>query len=83
MLIHDAQYTEEEYRSRIGFGHSSINQAFRFAELSDAKQFIPFHYDPTHSDDLLDRMFEETTTELQPSFMVTPAREGLSLEVDR
>jgi phosphoribosyl 1,2-cyclic phosphodiesterase len=81
MLIHDTQYTEEEYRTRIGYGHSSIRHAFQFAGLTGAKRFIPFHHDPTHSGDDLDRMFKEALLELQPAYEVTPSQEGLSLEV--
>jgi phosphoribosyl 1,2-cyclic phosphodiesterase len=81
LLIHDTQYTEEEYADRIGFGHSSIRHAFRFAELSAVKHFVPFHHDPTHNDDQLDRIFESTLKNLQPSYLVTPSREGLSLEI--
>jgi phosphoribosyl 1,2-cyclic phosphodiesterase len=81
LLIHDSQYSTDEYRERIGFGHSSIEQAFRFAELSSVKHFVPFHHDPTHNDDMLDRMFEETIKDVQPSFRVTPSQEGLALEV--
>ena len=81
LLIHDAQYTEREYQERVGFGHSSIKQAFLFARLAQVKHLVPFHYDPTHSDDEMDRMFAEVKAEIQPSYMVTPSREGLSLEV--
>lgn len=82
LLIHDAQYTEQEYRDRIGFGHSSIRQAFQFAQLTDVKHFVPFHHDPAHSDVELDRMFAEVMADLHPNFTVTPSREGMSLEVE-
>lgn len=81
LLIHDTQYTEEEYHARLGFGHSSIGHAFRFADLSSVKHFAPFHHDPTHNDDTLDRMFEKTIRDVQPSYKVTPSREGLAIEV--
>lgn len=81
LLIHDAQYTDEEYQNRIGFGHSSIRHAFQFAALTDVRRFAPFHYDPTHGDDELDRMFDEAQADLIPPYGVTPSREGLSLEV--
>ena len=81
MLIHDAQYTEDEYPDRVGFGHSTVRQAFLFAELAKVKHFVPFHYDPTHGDTDLDRMFEEAMAEVKPSYTMTPSREGLSLEV--
>ena len=81
LLIHDAQFSDEEYQKRIGFGHSSIRQAFQFAQLTDVKQFAPFHYDPTHTDDELDRLFAQATAELHPTYTVTPSREGLTVEV--
>lgn len=81
LLVHDAQYTEEEYRTRKGFGHSSIRHAFQFAQLANVKHFVPFHHDPAHSDDTLDRMFAEVMADLHPAFTVTPSREGVSLEV--
>ena len=81
LLIHDTQYTEEEYRGRIGFGHSSIQHAFQFAELSSVKHFAPFHHDPTHNDNTLDRMFAQTMENMQPSYKVTPSREGLAINV--
>jgi len=81
LLIHDAQYTEQEYQGRVGFGHSSISQAFIFARLTQVKHFAPFHYDPTHSDTELDSMIEKAKADIQPSYRVTPGREGLSLDI--
>lgn len=81
LLIHDTQYTEEEYAERIGFGHSSIGHAFQFAKLCEVKHFVPFHHDPTHNDDQLDRIFAATLKNLQPSYLVTPSREGLAVEL--
>ena len=81
LLIHDAQYLHEEYQNRIGFGHSSIRHAFQFAALTNVKQFVPFHYDPGHSDDELDEMLEHTMAEIQPGYVMTPSREGLTLDM--
>jgi len=81
LLIHDTQYTQDEYENRIGFGHSSIHHAFQFAELTKVKHFAPFHHDPTHNDDTLDRMFAQTIENSHPSCQVTPSREGLSIDV--
>ena len=81
LLIHDTQYTDDEYRNRIGFGHSSIRHAFQFAELTSVKHFAPFHHDPTHNDDTLDRMFAQTLQNIEHAYQVTPSREGLSIDV--
>jgi ribonuclease BN (tRNA processing enzyme) len=82
LLIHDSQYTIEEYQERVGFGHSCLPHALRFAQLADVKQFIPFHHDPAHTDDMLDQMIENTVAEMQPGFRVTPGKEGAVLEID-
>ncbi len=81
LLIHDTQYTQDEYQNRVGFGHSSIHHAFQFAELTSVKHFAPFHHDPTHNDDTLDRIFAQTIEDSRPSYQVTPSREGLSIYV--
>ena len=81
LLIHDTQYTDQEYQNRVGFGHSSLKHAFQFAGLTGVRHLAPFHHDPTHNDDDLDRMFEETIGDLRPSYLVTPSREGMTLDV--
>jgi phosphoribosyl 1,2-cyclic phosphodiesterase len=77
LLIHDAQYTSEEYAQYLGFGHSSIVQAFQFAELAKTKHLVAFHHDPTHSDDQLDQLFAQHLRLLEPEFQVTPGAEGM------
>ncbi|MEQ1501102.1 MAG: MBL fold metallo-hydrolase [Myxococcota bacterium] len=50
LLIHDAQYTEAEYRQRRGWGHSTWEQAVALARRADAERVALFHHDPTRSD---------------------------------
>jgi ribonuclease BN (tRNA processing enzyme) len=82
LLIHDTQFTTEEHKSRIGFGHSNIVQAFEFGVLAATKHFVPFHHDPAHSDDQLDQMISDAMQEVAPDFDVTPGLEGLSLQLE-
>lgn len=56
VLIHDCQYTEEEYPSRAGFGHSSPRHVAEFARLAGAKRLLLFHHDPNHADDELEAL---------------------------
>jgi phosphoribosyl 1,2-cyclic phosphodiesterase len=79
LLIHDAQYTSEEYSTHVGWGHSSLEQAVRFAALAKVKRLILFHHDPSHDDGELDRLAAEATASEQPPFSVTIAAEGSSL----
>jgi phosphoribosyl 1,2-cyclic phosphodiesterase len=50
VLLHDAQYTEEEYWAHVGWGHSSVSQAVGFARIAEVDQLLLFHHDPLHSD---------------------------------
>jgi phosphoribosyl 1,2-cyclic phosphodiesterase len=56
ILLHDAQYTKEEYVMRRGWGHSSIYDAGLFASITSAKHTLFAHHDPSHSDVFLEEM---------------------------
>jgi ribonuclease BN (tRNA processing enzyme) len=73
VLIHDAQYGDDEYRHHVGWGHSSISQAIAFAVQADVGQLVAFHHDPWHDDDALDALYVAYADE---PMRVTPAREG-------
>jgi phosphoribosyl 1,2-cyclic phosphodiesterase len=83
LLIHDSQYTEEEYAHRLGWGHSSMKQAMEFARIAEVGALAPFHHDPTHKDDDLERMLQSAIDQVRPGFPVTPAMEGLTLDVKK
>jgi phosphoribosyl 1,2-cyclic phosphodiesterase len=78
LLIHDAQYTAVERSSRIGWGHSSLDEAVAFADSAGAAALAPFHHDPTHSDAALDALF--LSFEGGPVELI-PATEGTSVRV--
>jgi len=80
LLIHDAQYSRDEYRRSVGWGHSSIEHMLAFAELAQVKHLVPFHHDPAHDDAELDRLLAEATA-IPHSFAVTPGTEGAVFEV--
>lgn len=66
VLIHDAQYTEEQYKQFSGYGHSSINLACEAARQAEAKKLMLFHHDPNNSDAQL-REMEATAKSLFPN----------------
>jgi phosphoribosyl 1,2-cyclic phosphodiesterase len=78
LLIHDAQYDDNEYRKRIGWGHSTLRHAVDFAHVTNATQLMPFHYDPSHDDHMLDAAFAKTASDTVP---IVPAREGETFHV--
>jgi ribonuclease BN (tRNA processing enzyme) len=81
LMIHDAQYSDEEYQNRKnpvqGFGHSSYSMAMENAGEAGVKYFLPFHYSPRHSDAFLDGI-EKKYSGASP-FEFIMSREGLSL----
>lgn len=79
VLIHDAQYSRDEYRARIGWGHSSLEQTFAFARLAEVKQLVLFHHDPSHDDAALDRLVRESVAGQELTFPVSVAAEGVTL----
>ena len=85
VLIHDAQYSEDEYRDRVGWGHSSIADAVAFADRADVGRLVLFHHDPTHDDEQLDRLADRareawTATGRDPDH-ITMAAEGSSISL--
>ncbi len=54
LLIHDCQYTDEEYPAHVGWGHSGVTDALTFARRVAARRLLLFHHDPLHSDEFLD-----------------------------
>jgi len=53
LLMHDAQYSAEEYQLRQGWGHSSMEDTIRFASLTKVKKLLLTHHDPMRSDEQL------------------------------
>ena len=54
LLIHEAQYTNEEYVMKIGWGHCSVSNACLLAKFANVQRWIVTHHDPTHDDDFLE-----------------------------
>ena len=50
LIIHDAQYTQEEYCGKVGWGHSAIEYATDVALAAGAARLALFHHDPGHDD---------------------------------
>ncbi|HOO55998.1 MAG TPA: MBL fold metallo-hydrolase [bacterium] len=85
LLIFDAQYTKEEYPSKVGWGHSTIDDAVDIAEYAGVKRLAFFHHDPTRSDDAIDEMETYCRRELDKRGVKGPhifaAREGMEIDV--
>jgi len=81
LLIHDSQFSADEYPSHVGWGHSSLKDTLAFAALAEVKHLVPFHHDPGHTDVDIDRLMNEAIAEAKPAYRVSPGREGASFQV--
>ena len=59
LLVHDAQYSREEYEAHIGWGHTSYGEALSLADEAEVEQLAFFHHDPMHSDSDIDALVED------------------------
>ena len=59
LLIHDCQYTPEEYETRVGFGHSTTEHTAAFATMAEVDRLLLFHHDPMHTDAELESIRDE------------------------
>jgi ribonuclease BN (tRNA processing enzyme) len=84
LLIHDAQYTDEEFKKKATWGHSTIAYAVHVAAVAGARNLVMFHHDPLHDDDDVDRLLGEARVLDEASHLegVLAASEGLELEVE-
>ncbi len=53
VLLHEAQYTQEEYPIKVGWGHTSVANACTLAKVCGAKRWMVIHHDPSHGDEFL------------------------------
>lgn len=82
LLIHDAQYTEEDYSSTIspkqGFGHSTFDMALDIQKQAHAKLLAFFHLEPSYTDEKMMAIENEYKSK-EPNCFV--AKEGLEIEI--
>jgi phosphoribosyl 1,2-cyclic phosphodiesterase len=81
LLLHDGQYTKVEYRNKIGWGHSSMEDAVRFASLSGVKRLLLTHHDPSHTDLQLREFYSALQGSLGSSVTFELARKGMEIEL--
>jgi len=84
LLIHDAQYSAAERAGRVGWGHSSVDEAVELAAATGARQLILFHHDPGHDDATLERLSASAISQarrLGGRVEVVGGREGDRYEV--
>lgn len=83
LLIHDSQYTSEDYLSPIhskqGFGHSTFEMAIESSKLAQAKSLAFFHFDPSYDDEKLIHIEKYYKQQYAPCFMAKEGQEIILL----
>jgi phosphoribosyl 1,2-cyclic phosphodiesterase len=86
LLIADAQYTDEEYPKKVGWGHARSNTVVDLAIQASVRQLALTHHDPMHSDRDVDAMVltaSERARSIGADLEVFGAREGVTLRLGR
>jgi diguanylate cyclase (GGDEF)-like protein len=84
LVIHDAQYTNEEYLTKLGWGHSPADYVTDVSLASDAARLALFHHDPTHDDDAIKNIEAVQRARAKAagsSLDVFAAAEGMEFEI--
>ena len=84
LVIHDAQYTEDEYRGRVGWGHATPEYAVDVCLAAGVKRLALFHHDPSHDDTqmiAIEAAARRRVADRGATLDVFAAREGMTLDV--
>lgn len=84
LLIHDAQYSEDEYAAKVGWGHSPIGYVGAVAVAAGVRRLALFHHDPTHDDAWIadaEGKLRETLEQEGARIEVFAAAERMELEI--
>jgi phosphoribosyl 1,2-cyclic phosphodiesterase len=84
VLIHDAQYTRAEYQSKVGWGHSAVEDVVEMAGRAGVERLVMFHHDPMRTDADLNRIVRlarDLVAEHGWTMRVDAAREGMEIHL--
>lgn len=85
LVVHDAQYVAEEYETRIGWGHSTVDYAIEVAKAAGARRLAISHHDPDRTDEAIDDLIEGYRAKLAEdgaALELSAAKEGEVLQVE-
>ena len=82
VLLHDAQYGDEEYERHRGWGHSAIGHVVAFARKAEVDRLVLFHHDPYHADDELEALVADARKIWGEAERICSAWEGMTIDLD-
>lgn len=59
LVVYDSTYTDDEFPAKVGWGHSTWQEAVRLSMAANVKQLAIFHHDPDHDDEIMDGIAAE------------------------
>jgi len=78
LVIYDCTYTDDEFVSKVGWGHSTWQEAVRLCRAGNVKQLAIFHHDPAHEDPFMAEVERQARVMWQGAFV---AREGMRIQL--
>ena len=63
IVIYDSTFTDEEFPSFLGWGHSTWQEGVRLCKAANAKRLAIFHHAPEHDDDFMRNVADEARQE--------------------
>jgi ribonuclease BN (tRNA processing enzyme) len=78
LVIYDSTYTDDEFPDKVGWGHSTWQEAVRLCRSANAERLAIFHHDPSHEDGFM-AVVEESARKTWESAFV--CREGMRVEL--
>jgi len=85
VLIHEAQYTPEEYPAKVHWGHSTYAYAVELAAAAKVRQLVLTHHDPSHDDAsiaCIEQRAQDLAEQLASSLQVSCAYEGYEIRAE-
>ncbi len=79
IVIYDSTYTDAEFSSHVGWGHSTWQEGVRLCQRAGAKTLAIFHHDPNHEDEFMAGVEEEAKNTWDGAVV---AREGMTIVLD-
>ena len=78
LVIYDSTYTDEEMTAKIGWGHSTWQEAIRLCRAADVGRLALFHHDPDHDDIVMAKIEAKAFQMWDRSFV---ARDGMEIDL--
>jgi len=84
LVMHDAQYTADEYAAKTGWGHSTIDYAINVARHAEVRTLALTHHEPVRGDDAVDELLARARASLPPhsALEIIAAAEGMTIVLE-